>query len=400
MMNKDNGIKDLSVELRKTWLEMDLIYGIIEAVGTETDIQRMAKVIVDKITHSLRTRLTLLMLIHNGYLELKVSAGIDAERIEECKIPVDEGLMGEVIKTKRPQISNLVIKTKDGQLSYPSSLCVPLMIQDRPIGVIATCDKLSGENFTQYDRRVLYRIGIVTANILENMRLTEEKAEERVRQEKETSEFLLDLVHSLTTPLSVIDWNSDQLLKERKSVDYGKIETISRYAKRADTLVKKLIKFAKAEEMVYYPVNINETIETSLSYLDLTKIKLSKNYDKDILKVKADVLFLGTVFTTILENGLEAMPDGGRLTISTALEDGFIKIVFKDTGTGIAEENKESILKEPFFTTKKDRAGLGLYTAKRVIEKLKGTIKINSKLGEGTSVIIRLPVIKEGEDEC
>jgi signal transduction histidine kinase len=96
------------------------------------------------------------------------------------------------------------------------------------------------------------------------------------------------------------------------------------------------------------------------------------------------------------------MPEGGRLAITAYpnSENNEVVINFLDTGCGISSENSNRLF-QPFFTTKNDGVGLGLYLARQVISHHKGKIGIESKVGQGTKVIVKLPIsrAKEGKQE-
>lgn len=98
------------------------------------------------------------------------------------------------------------------------------------------------------------------------------------------------------------------------------------------------------------------------------------------------------VFLNLLLNAIEAMPDGGNLQISTARTnqpDG-VRIVFKDSGTGISPEVLPRIF-EPFHTDKADGLGLGLYVSQKIVQEHNGHIEVESKVGQGSTFIVWLP---------
>jgi two-component system, NtrC family, sensor histidine kinase HydH len=93
-------------------------------------------------------------------------------------------------------------------------------------------------------------------------------------------------------------------------------------------------------------------------------------------------------------NAIEAMPKGGTLTIAAEQNDETVRLEITDTGTGIAEEEAKKIL-EPFYTTKAQGLGLGMPYAKKIIDQHGGTITLNSRIGEGTTISITLPAGKQ-----
>ena len=108
--------------------------------------------------------------------------------------------------------------------------------------------------------------------------------------------------------------------------------------------------------------------------------------------IRADGEKLRQAFLNIVINALQATPSGGSLTIATTVDPtGGCMIRFSDTGPGIAADTLAKIF-QPFFTTKPDGTGLGLAISKKIIESHGGTLTVESDLGQGTSVIVRLPV--------
>src|SRR5205807_996949 len=120
-------------------------------------------------------------------------------------------------------------------------------------------------------------------------------------------------------------------------------------------------------------------------------ITVNYQLDPGAQQIVADAALLGEAFRNLTRNAVEAMPDGGELTIEARpLSDGLIEIGVADKGAGIAPENLEEIF-HLYFTTKQNGTGLGLPLALRAVDLHHGTIDVSSVPGSGTTVRVRLP---------
>ena len=107
--------------------------------------------------------------------------------------------------------------------------------------------------------------------------------------------------------------------------------------------------------------------------------------------MRGDAILIGQVFSSLIANAVEAMPNGGRLTLTGAARStGLVSVEIRDTGTGMSEEQLARALK-PFHTTKAKGLGVGLPLARRIVERMGGRIVLASRLGEGTTVELTLP---------
>ena len=113
-------------------------------------------------------------------------------------------------------------------------------------------------------------------------------------------------------------------------------------------------------------------------------------------QIMADAEQLQQVFLNLIDNAIQAMPQGGKLSVHTSQGDNIARVEFKDTGVGITPESMPKIF-QPFFTTKARGAGLGLAIVKSIVESHHGNVEVKSEVGKGTTFIITLP--KEGNDE-
>ncbi|MHB8767351.1 MAG: sensor histidine kinase, partial [Deferrisomatales bacterium] len=105
----------------------------------------------------------------------------------------------------------------------------------------------------------------------------------------------------------------------------------------------------------------------------------------------ADPALLGELFSGLMENAVEAMPAGGGLTVECRAAESWVVVQIQDTGVGIPEEDLEEIF-DPFYTSKTSGAGLGLAKAFLIVEEHGGTIDFESRVGEGTTCAVTLPV--------
>ncbi len=144
--------------------------------------------------------------------------------------------------------------------------------------------------------------------------------------------------------------------------------------------------------------HIHEGLDSTLTLLKSrleNRIEVIKNYG-NLPLIEGFPGKINQVFMNILINAVQAMPERGKIFITTSLKENFVQISIRDTGTGMSEEVKSRIF-EPFFTTKDvgEGIGLGLAISFGVIEQHKGNIAVESVLGKGTEFIITLPLKQE-----
>jgi two-component system NtrC family sensor kinase len=173
---------------------------------------------------------------------------------------------------------------------------------------------------------------------------------------------------------------------------------MERETERCGTIVRNLLDFARQREpSLKADVDITEVLEEALSLLAnqiaLQEITLQKRYDQ-LPPIMADPTQLRQVFLNIILNACEAMHDGGILTVTTAFSNKrkkAVRVEIADTGVGIDDKDLPKIF-DPFFTSKEKGTGLGLSVVYGIINSHHGTIQVKSTVGEGTTVIIKLPV--------
>ena len=200
--------------------------------------------------------------------------------------------------------------------------------------------------------------------------------------------------------------------ERRKSVTELKkgLEIIEKAAKDGAETVRRIQEFARRrdEDKYFTALEVNEIIDNALEF---TKVRWKNEPESKGIKITIKKEFsplpatagsaaeLREVFTNILNNAIDAMPQGGTIRIKTFKEEKQIAIKIEDTGIGIVHESKERIF-DPFFTTKGPQSsGLGMSVSYGIINRHRGTIKVESVEGKGTAFTITLPISEKAVKE-
>lgn len=213
------------------------------------------------------------------------------------------------------------------------------------------------------------------------------------------------MAHEINNPLLVILGRSEMILAEMdpSNPQARDLEIIRSETERIANIVRNLLSFARATKPgVLSPVDVNEVIARTL---DLVRTQQGENQVNVITRlagnlppVYADSNELQQIYTNIAINAFQAMKDkGGKLIVETSQDDaGYVVAKFADTGPGISPENLSKIF-DPFFTTKPELegTGLGLSVCRGLVEKYKGKIEVQTRVGHGATFIVKLPAVED-----
>lgn len=207
------------------------------------------------------------------------------------------------------------------------------------------------------------------------------------------------IAHQLRNPLSIISaWG--QLLLEHP--DDGElrgraVKSIRTAVQRASHVIEGLLRFASPAAPQVTEISIAAVLEEALdllaAHIGAQGVTLKEELPSDLPTVKGDALLLQQVFTNLILNACNAMPDGGRLEIAVGhTDENGVEICFRDTGQGIAPQDVGRIF-DPFFTTMPSGqgTGLGLPLSRRIVEQHNGRIEVQSEVGHGTTFKVWLP---------
>ncbi|MFH1147270.1 MAG: ATP-binding protein [Pseudomonadota bacterium] len=239
---------------------------------------------------------------------------------------------------------------------------------------------------------------IIYARALEQRRL-----EEQLNQSERLAslgEMIAAVSHEIKNPLGIIQSTAEMLEKKVRSFDPQNrlASIIFAEANRLNRIVTEFLDFARPQTLSIGACNTCEIVDRNLSFLEpeLEKagISVERNFVGDDAVIEGDQDLLYRALLNIFVNAIQAMPDGGDLTIDLSYTDEKkenLQISIRDTGGGIPPDIAPKIFK-PFFTTKHKGSGLGLAIVNNIIRQHDGVIRIESREGMGARFVIDLPV--------
>ncbi len=359
---------------------------------------------------AMHTRASIHLIDHNTHtLSLTAMHGFSVDEVASCKtISLKKSALGEL--TACPIIGiDCIDEPYDIHYTSDESVsryCVPIVFGERPLGLINVTVS-DGRERIQEEEEFLAAIANSLAGLI-NRHQTEAEKNQLQEHLAENEKFAAlgrltaNVSHTIKNPLTVIGGFANRLLntlpagtKEKKYASLIHSEAI-----RLENVLKNVLLFSRRDAGSREGFDPSQIIEEALSmYEDICKEKsiiISRDFHDTPLIIGNKVQVLQAI-ENLLSNAVDAMPQGGTLTVITDRENVsdsmYTTLKIQDTGHGIDKENLSRIF-EPFFTTKvfQKGTGLGLSIAKKVLDDHGGFIRVKSEIGAGTTFSLYFPV--------
>jgi signal transduction histidine kinase len=217
-------------------------------------------------------------------------------------------------------------------------------------------------------------------------------------------ELAASIAHELNNPLATVSLRVEGVLTKTPTDDPRRrsLEIVQQEVERMARLVSNLLQFSRPGRDQVSTVDvceeISKTIELTEHHLRKHQVRVESSFSPDVPHIYADRQHLRQVFLNLFTNAADAMPGGGHLFVQARTGElpsarPAVVIEVRDTGVGISAELLDRVF-EPFFTTKEEGkgTGLGLAICKRIVDQHHGKLVVESKVGEGTTVRITLPI--------
>jgi signal transduction histidine kinase len=275
----------------------------------------------------------------------------------------------------------------------------------------------------QFNEELTKKIEAATSELAkrnEELRLLNEALFESQRQLSQSEKLAAvgqvtaAMAHQIGTPLNSISGYIQLILQDGniQPKDRDRLKIIESQLDRLADSVKNLLSFTRQPKPQLRSLDVNEVLEELIHLSEpwflARKVRLSTHLSPDLPSILGDSTHLQTLFLNLITNALDAMPQGGVLTVKTrqvsppfSSEDGrWLEISITDTGIGITEESKKRIF-DPFFTTKKmgEGTGLGLAICEKIVKEHSGKIDLESEVGKGSTFSILIPIFERIETD-
>jgi len=390
--------KEVTEQINK----LNYLIEITKRVNSTIDIDELLKIILEialEITNADRGTVYLVDEM-SGEIWSKVLQG---DEIREIRLKIGQGIAGYVAQTG--EVINLVDAYQDPRFNpeidrktgyrTKTILCQPIKDKnDKIVGVFQLINKKSGV-FTKRDEEMLNALSIHASIAIQNARM----AQELVNSERLAviGRMASSIIHDIKNPMATIKAYAQVI---RKKVGEGEtIQLVDEVIRQVDRLVnmaQEILDFSKGvTSMNFIKIKLSDFIDGVVAFLardfERNNIEIEKFFEFDG-EVEIDIDKMTRVVFNIAHNSRDAMPEGGKFIIRTWREDDFFFMQFTDTGKGMPEEVKRKLF-EPFVTYgKKHGTGLGMAIVKKIVTEHKGDIFVESELGKGTTITIKLPI--------
>jgi signal transduction histidine kinase len=288
-----------------------------------------------------------------------------------------------------------VIKLRDGEFEPVEAAEVVLAGPDSPARRVGVTVQVIAEGETHMGALVTF---------------TDLESRERISTQLQVSERLANLgritagvAHEVKNPLNSMRlWleNLKASLPEGENMPQQAVRVLDNEIDRLDTVVKRFLDFTRPPAMHQEETSLKDLLEDVLAVgkpqMDRANVKVEAHFVNEVPPVLVDRQLLKQALMNLFLNAVEAMPGGGRLTVSLERRGETASIEIQDTGRGIPPEHTQRVF-QLFFTTRPGGSGIGLATAFRTVQFLNGSIDFKSEVGRGTTFRIELPLARQAE---
>ncbi len=402
------------------------LHRLIQELAQTSDLSELSNLLVNTVAEVLQLKTVSLLLKAphgEGYTVASASGWRVADYRKLRFLPGASVL--ELIKAAGPQIllrekvmrslswqeANQITKDFD---ELHATCVIPLWVKSELVGSLNLLAASPEQHLTEGDLRFFRDFSqsiapsVRNALVIGQLKMANEELRDSQSQLLQSAKLTAieqlasGIAHEIHNPLTIISGKAQVLLlqKERKVLD-EKVEevlkTIVSQTRRAADITKKLLMFSKASTSPREKIRLEGILEDTLSLIayqtSLEGTQMERLVAEDLPDFWGNVQELREVFLNLILNALQATGPGGKIQIGLTFDkaDNLFVIQVADNGPGILPENLDKVF-NPFFTTRPEGVGLGLFLTQQIVHRYGGSIRVESQPKEGTLFVIELPL--------
>lgn len=390
-------IRDIS-ERKESENRLHTLHESAALLSKATNQGDAVRIVLDSIKDIFGLHYSAIGFVEDGNLVFRHSTG--KNRIEELPL-IGPGLTVRAIREKKTQVVNNTADDPDyvdgryeGDNKTLSELDIPVIVDDEAIAIITIEeDKLNSFDLEEVQLMEILANHFASAlgRIIHNQQLTEMRETHVKELIGGLDKMCFRVQDELKGPIHTIR-NSSFIIRHNPELAPEVIDNIDNSIELMMTTIEEMTEITSPTEPDKTLTDIYSVLQRAIDVSSIPRnVELVSDFEEGFLAINIDNEKIQRVFFNLIRNAVEAMPKGGRLTVDLEITTNYVVVSFTDTGEGIPDDLMEQIYL-PFFSTKPKSLGLGLSFCKLAVESNGGAIDIQSKVGEGTKVVVKLPI--------
>lgn len=413
---------------KKSFAQMTLM-DLADDLTVNLDLQEVSNLIVNTFGETLRLKTVALLVpdpLQNNF-EIASAYGWQISASKRLRLAVDSPLVrlvhqagphvlvrGLLLQSLSWQEANTLAHDFD---SLQAGWIIPLFVKGELVGLLAFGSLYPDIVFDQGDFHFFREFSIAIAKCIHNALIVKRLKQLNFDLQDSQSQWVqktklsaieklaAGIAHEIHNPLAIISGKAQVLLMQRgpRQLEPNVQEALNAIVKqtrRAADITRKLLTYSQGargpQEWLSLEKMLDETLALITYQASLDQIEITKSLDPELPRYYANIQEIREIFLNLLLNAVEAVGASGKIAaeIKYLRDEELIEILCSDSGRGIPPEHIDKVF-NPFFTTRHEAVGLGLFVTQQIVHRYGGSIRVESRIGEGTMFMIQLPCSKE-----
>jgi signal transduction histidine kinase len=413
---------------KKTFAQMTLM-DLANDLAVNLDIQEIANLVVNTFGEVLQLK-TVALLVPDPLLnnfEIVSAFGWTISASKKVRLAADTPLLkmihqtgphilmrGPVLQSLSWQEANALARDLD---SLQAAWIIPIFVKGELAGLLAFGSLVPDTVFDQGDFHFFREFAAAIAPCVHNAMVVKRLRQLNFELQDSQSQWVqktklnaieklaAGIAHEIHNPLAIISGKAQVLLMQRgpKQLEpnvQDALNTIVKQTRRAADITRKLLMYSQGSRGPQERISLEKVLDETLALLayqaSTDKIEIVRNLDRELPLFLANMQEIREIFLNLLLNAVEAVGSEGKIVVELNYrrDEDLIEIVCSDTGKGIPAEHLDKVF-NPFYTTRHEAVGLGLFVTKQIVHRYGGSIRVESQIGIGSMFILQLPCAAE-----